>query len=152
MSPDFVQKLSCLPKFPTTAKDLISTVGLEAATILINAWGGQEYPVPKVMGGANKCGASRYGRIVELIGEKSAAALVKEYGGEKLAIPNLKTVKWSYMQEVIRAEYDKLITEGLTSPDAVFELGIRHQVNSRAIERIIKQPSLGIQIQLESVA
>lgn len=150
MSPDFVQKLSCLPMFPETAKDIIRILGLEAATNLINAWGGQEYPVPAVIGGANKCGASRYGRIVELIGETAAVALVKEYGGGKIAIPNLKTVKWSYTQETIRTDYDDLLANGLSSPDAVFELGIRYKVNGRAIERIIRQPSLGIQTQPEN--
>lgn len=151
MSPEFVLELSRIAMFPEKAKDLIRTIGLEATTILINAWGGQEFPVPMVIGGANKHGTRRWLQIVELIGEECAAAMVREYGGEKVAIPNLNKVRWFYIQEAIRIEYDKLIVKGLSSPDAVFELGIRYKVNGRSIERIIKQPSIGIQIQAENV-
>ncbi|UCV08466.1 Mor transcription activator family protein [Dechloromonas denitrificans] len=139
MSPEFVLKLSKYPNFPKVAEDLIRIVGLAAAAILMTAWGGQEYPVPKVVGGGNKMGASRYGRIVELIGEPAAVALVREYGGERVAIPSLKSVKWSFIQETIREDYDQLIASGLSSPDAVFELGVRYGVSGRAVEKIIKR-------------
>lgn len=140
MTPQLLAELSRYPLFPRTAVDLIRIAGVEAAAELIKAWPGQEWPCPVNSKGSNARGKRRFDQLVEIVGESAAKAIVKHYGGGMLSVPNLKVVQHQRSQELIRAEYDALTRKGYSSPEAVFELGIKFNFNGRAIERIIRQP------------
>lgn len=141
MTPDDLRELSRLPLFPRTAVDLIRVAGLEGAARIISAWPGQEWPVPKRVGGGNPAGQRRWAHLCEIVGEPAAQRVVAYWGGGHLNIPNLKMVKWSRDKDVIRAEFDRLTTTlGYSSPEAVFELGIKYDVSGKAIENALKQP------------
>lgn len=141
MTPDLLTELSRYQKFPKTAAELIRVAGLEAASRLISAWGGQEWPVPMRIGGANPAGVRRYTQLTRLVGEPAAQRIVNWWGGSKLMIPNLKEIKHVRTQRLIRAEYDYLVTKGgLSSPEAVFDLGVKFGLAGRSIENIIKRP------------
>lgn len=140
MAPELLTELSRYPLFPKTAVDLIRIAGIEAAAALITAWPGQEWPVPVRVGGATDKGARRYEQLVEIVGADSAGRIIRHYGGGMLVVPNLKVVLHQLHQEQIRQEYDGLIRGGYSSPEAVFSLGVKFNLNGRAIERIIRQP------------
>lgn len=140
MTPELLAELSRFPLFPKTAVDLVRVAGIEAAAILIKSWPGQEWPVPKHVGGGTDKGARRWEQLLELVGADSARRIVREWGGGMLIVPNLKVVLHQRNQACIRDEYDSLIRQGYSSPEAVFSLGIKYNFNGRAIERIIRQP------------
>lgn len=141
MTPELLLELARLPMFPRTAAELIRVAGLEAAAGLIAAWPGQEFPIPKVVGGGNRHGERRWEQLVEIVGEVAAKRIVAWGPGSKLCIPNCKEVIWADAQDKIRTEYDGLITQGYSSPEAVFELGIKWRVTGTTVENIVKRPN-----------
>lgn len=141
MTPELLLELSRYPLFPKTAADLIRVAGLDGAARIISAWGGQEWPVPTRVGGGSAKGRARYAHLCEIVGEPAAQRVVAWCGGGMLMVPNLKEVKHSRAQQLIRAEYDTLtLAKGYSSPEAVFELGIKFGLAGRTVERIIKRP------------
>lgn len=140
MTPELLTELSRFPAFPKGAVDLVRVAGIEAAAALIKAWPGQEWPCPVRVGGANERGVRRYEQLVEIVGDAAARRIVQWCGGGMLIVPNLKAVLHQRAQAMIRSEYDELIRTGYSSPEAVFSLGIKFNLNGRAIERIIRQP------------
>jgi len=141
MTPELLAELSRLPLFPRTARELIRVAGLEAAAQLISAWPGQEWPVPARVGGSNPAGVRRWAQLVEIVGEAPAACIVRWSPGGVLCVPNLKEVMWSYTQDKIRADFDRLtITGGYSLREAVFELGIKYGCTGAAIQRALKRP------------
>jgi len=84
-------------------------------------------------------GRERYKRMVDTVGEIAAGQMVSRFGEPYYAIPSLKKVIWSHAKDAIRQEFDALTTtDGLSSPSAVFELGIKYRVAGRTIEKILK--------------
>ena len=141
MTPDLLLDLSRYPLFPRTATDLIRVAGLDSAAAIISAWGGQEWPVPVRVGGATAKGRARYAHLCEVAGSEAAQRIVAWCGGGMLQVPNLKEVKHSRAQQLIRSEFDVLtLSKGYSSPEAVFELGIKFDLASRTVEKIIKRP------------
>lgn len=139
MTPEFLRVLSLRSDFPNTAGILVRTLGIETSARLIAAWGGQEWPVPARKGGGTAAGARRYERMVELVGEAAACLMVNEFGSEILKVPNLKNTIWKYHREQIREEFDALTMKGgMSSPAAVFELGVKYGVAGRTVEKILK--------------
>lgn len=141
MTPAELAVLRGLPLFPRSAEDLIRVVGIEAAARLIAAWPGQDFPVPKRIGGGNAIGTRRWEQLVEVVGEPAARLIVAYWGGSSMPIPNCKEVRWARQQNVIRADFDRLTQqEGYSFTEAVFELGITNGVTGRCIELVLKRP------------
>lgn len=141
MTPELLLELARLPMFPRAAAELLRISGAEATAALVRAWGGQEWPVPRRVGGSNARGALRYEQLVEIVGAPAAAAIITHWSGGRLQIPNLKEVRWAHAQDLIRADFDQLTTVGSYSyTEAVFELGIKYKVTGKAIENILKRP------------
>lgn len=127
--------------FPKSAHELIRVIGADAASSLITAWGGQVFNVPAVIGGGNPLGAQRYRKIARVIGEQAAKSLVSEWRGLTISVPNLKEVRHAYIQDVIRREFDSLVThDRLSSTEAVFDLGVKYRLAGKTIEKILKKP------------
>lgn len=140
MTPEELQDLATRPKFPQTAADLIHIAGLEAAARLISAWPGQEFPVPVCGSRRNAQGERRFHQLTQIVGPWAAGRIAAHWGGEKLSIPNCKEAKWARQQEKIRIEYDQLTgKQGYSHPDAIFEIGIAHNVSGRCVELVLKR-------------
>lgn len=140
MTPAALDALRHLPLFPATAEELIQVAGLSAAARLISAWPAQEFPVPARVGGGTARGALRYEQLVEIVGAAAAARIIARWRGLMLYIPSCKEVAWSAEQDAIRAAYDRLTADGWSHPEAVFELGIRHRIAGRSVERALSRP------------
>ena len=150
MTPELLLDLSRLPMFPRTAADLVRVAGLEGAAAIISAWGGQEWPVPRRVGGGNPKGQRRYAHLCEVAGEPVAQRIIAWCGGARLQVPNCKEVLWSRNQDLIRTEFDALTSvHGYSSPEAVFELGIKYGVTGKAIENVLKRPD-NVKAQIEA--
>lgn len=141
MSPELLRELSALPQFPRSASDLIRVAGIEAAAALIAAWPGQEYPVPVSVHSRNKAGQRRYAQLAEVVGDAAAQRIVGAYAGTWLSVPNCREALWARQQDIIRAEADALFAAGYSSREAVFELGIKHRLCARTIERMLGRPN-----------
>lgn len=140
MTPLLLLELSQYPKFPSTAAELIRVAGIDAASRLIAVWGGQTWPVPIRAGGVRPAGIKRYAQLSRLVGEFAAQRIVKHWGGSPLGIPNLKEMKYFRVQRLVRTEFDQLTTKGgYSSPDAVFELGVKFGLTGKAIENVLKR-------------
>lgn len=141
ITPELLNLLSRYVVFPKSARDLIRLIGLDAASLLVTAWGGQVFRVPAVQGGAKEAGEKAYQKLVEIIGEEAAHAIVKEYRGTLLSVPNLTIALHAYVQDTVRNEFDVMVTlGGLSSTEAVFELGIKHRMAGKTIEKIVNTP------------
>jgi hypothetical protein len=140
MTPDLLKELSTYRGFPDSASELIRIAGLEAASRLISSWGGQVFPVPSRIGGANACGRRQYAKLASLVGDPAAQRVVNHWGGSRLQVPNLKVMKYARLQRTIRAEFDRMVTlGGMTYPEAVFDLGVKYRVTSKAMDGILKR-------------
>lgn len=133
--------LSRYPLFPTGARQLAEVFGWAAAAKIITAWPGQEFPVPKVVGGMNKAGKRRWGQLVSVVGEDVAAKIVAYCGGGPLLVPSCKEAIHQTRQEELRHRYDQLITSGTSSTEAVFDLGIEFGMSGKTVERIVNAPT-----------
>jgi len=133
--------LSRYPLFPTGARQLAEVFGWAAAAKIITAWPGQEFPVPKVVGGMNKAGKRRWGQLVSVVGEEVAAKIVAYCGGGPLLVPSCKEAIHQARQEELRQRYDKLITAGFSSTEATFDVGIEFGVSGKTVERIVNKPT-----------
>lgn len=141
MTPETLTELARLPQFPRSARELMRVAGQEAAAALITAWPGQEFDVPRRVGGGNPAGERQWDRLVEIVQYEAARRIVMHWGGQPLDIPNCKEVLWARAQDRIRADYDRLTgAEGYSHRTAIFELGIAYGVVGRCIENVIKRP------------
>ncbi|MDR2208826.1 MAG: hypothetical protein LBE22_07650 [Azoarcus sp.] len=139
MTPADLRRLQVLTCFPATAKELIRVAGLDAAAALITAWPGQTFPVPARIGGGTAAGRINWARLVEIVGEIHAAAIVRHWRGTDLYVPSCGFVQWAHIQDDIRAAYDQLTYDGYSHNEAVFELGIRYQIAGRSVERVLSR-------------
>lgn len=109
--------------------------------------------MPAVVGGGNDAGRKLWRNLVELVSEPNATALVRHFGGEDMLVPNLRIVFTQRQREVIRREFDAMVTTaGISGRVAVFELGVKHGLSRKSIELILKQPSTGVEPQTPRIA
>jgi len=142
LTPELLATISRYDSFPATASDLIEIVGLESAAKLIGAWPGQEADIPTRHSITTGRGRFMFDKLTSVIGEDAAWKIVDELCGCTLQIPNCKAVRYAYTQDVIRTKYDEMTSVGgMSSPVAVFELGIEFNLARRSIERILKRDS-----------
>lgn len=145
MTPDLLAELARYPAFPPSAATLIGVGGIEAAAKLIAAWPGQDVPMPVYPGGVGDAGKRLWRRLVNLIGEDAAEKLVLHFAGDDMHVPNLKIVLQQRTAEQIRAEFDRMVAGGaMSGREAVFELGARYHLSRRAVEAILKKPSINV--------
>lgn len=141
ISTELLRTLSRYPKWPSTATELVRIVGWEGAARLISEWRGQEWPVPIREGGATPAGIRRYAQLEELIGGAAALRVVQHWRGQRLYVPSLKEVLSDWIADQIRTEFDELTgAKGYTSPEAVFELGLKYDVTGRWVEMLLSSP------------
>ena len=141
VTPELLRELSRYPRYPRSAADLVRIAGWEGAARLISTWRGQEWPVPMREGGATPAGVRRYQQLVELIGDPAARRVVAEWRGQKLYVPSMKEVLADYIAQKVRDEFDELTAKGYSAPEAVFELGINHDISGRWVEKLIASPN-----------
>lgn len=146
MTPKFLSELSQYPAFPETARTLIAVAGIDAAAALIAKWPGQEPSLPCRVGGSGTP-QSQYlwARLVDVVGHVSAAKIVEHFCGGRLQIPNCKAVISQFANETIRAKFDQMTAHGgMSSREAVFELGVEYCLAQKTVERIIKRPNFSV--------
>lgn len=140
MTPEELRDLSTLREFPKAAQELVNIAGIEATAKLITAWPGQYFPVPLCGNRKNAQGERRFDQLAEIVGNAAAQTIVQFWGGARLTVPNCKEALWARSQQAIRASYDVLTGKGgYSHNDAVFELGITHQITGRCVELVLKR-------------
>ena len=147
MSPAELADLTCLSRFPKSAKDLIALMGLRVTAKLISAWPAREFPVPLVAGGGNAQGERRWRQLVAVVGETAARRIQRHWAGDRLYIPSCHEAIMQRREDSIRAEYDQLTYcpelggQGLAHYEAVWELCTRYGASDRAIEKAVGRPN-----------
>jgi hypothetical protein len=140
MTPAELQSLRNLPTFPAAAASLIAAVGIEAAAALITEWPGQRFPVPARPGGGTRQGAVNWACLVEVTGEAAATVIVRHWGGLVLYVPSCSMAMCLRRHDDVRQMFDKLTRTGMSSRQAVFDIGLKFQLSYRAVEKIIGRP------------
>lgn len=141
MTPQQLAALYPLPDFPAFARELIRVAGIEAAAALIDAWGGQEWRVPKRAGGESPRSERRWAALAEVVGEAAAERIVRAWGGEYIYIPFCNAARGRALEAAIRKEYDDLtLRQGYSHRDAVFNLGTKFRKNHRSVEKLVNRP------------
>lgn len=141
MTVEELELLSRYPLFPKGAQTLIAVLGIKPAAAIITAWPGQRFPVPVQCGGTTPAGKRRWAQLVSVVGEVAAKKVVAYCGGGDLEVPNCKEAIHQRLQDQIRIRYDELIRSGLSSPEAVFEIGISFNISGKTVERIVNVPA-----------
>lgn len=101
---------------PPGARNLIRLLGWADAAALIDTLGGIPFPVPKGEDN-NPGGAARFAQLAELVGEDGARAIVAEYGGDRLLIPNCRRALARARMRAMRESYDA----GATAEEVALE-------------------------------
>jgi hypothetical protein len=137
MTPDQLAALYKQPGFPAMGKELIAVVGLTAAATLMTKWSGNRFRVPVVVGGKTPPGKRRWTKLVDVVGERAAECIVRQWPGGLIYIPGGDVAERQSITECVKREYDRLTSRecGLSHDDAVFELVIQFGLNYRSIER-----------------
>lgn len=121
---------------PSTTAQLISVISQEAYTRIQAVHGGNKLTIPKT----NQ--AKAFFSLVEIIGQARAEALIKEFGGNNIYIPNGKPAQdscsASKRNASICAEYDNL-TKTVSSSEAVRRLSKKSGLSNRWIYMILKR-------------
>jgi len=76
-----------LPPPPASVSDLVEWIGLDAALLLIEEYGGTRFWVPNGLAGNHR---TVHERLEALIGKDATATLIRYYGGDKVALPLAK--------------------------------------------------------------
>ncbi|MDR3352834.1 MAG: hypothetical protein LBO00_07550 [Zoogloeaceae bacterium] len=140
MDAALLARLSRLPAFPETAKELVFVAGITAAARLISAWGGQHWPVPKMSERTREDGEMRFMDLAGLTGMAAANAIVRHYGGCELYIPKCERALKQYFQSRLVEEYDAMTRQGVSHRKAIFDLGVRYNKTGRQIEQRLNLP------------
>ena len=139
MTPDLLRELSLLPLFPQTARELVRIIGVAPAAQLIAAWGGRTFPVP-MRTRKNEQGERRFEQLAQIVGGISAMQIVRHWGGRRLDIPNCKEVLTVQQHRKIRGDYDIMVKNGYSHPEAVWTIGINIGQTDRAVEKVLERP------------
>jgi hypothetical protein len=141
MAPEELQALTVYKDFPKTGEELIYRIGLPAAAALIGRYPGQQYFVP-VAGNHHQLPSHtiKVKELVEMMGADAAERLMVYFGGCKLYVPSCRQARAAQRGEAIISEYEQLIREGLSSNRAAMDLGLKHGVSGRSIEKIVNKP------------
>lgn len=148
ITPELLKELARYPRYPKAASDLVRIAGWEGAARLITEWHGQRWPVPVCPGGKTRAGIIRYQQLCELIGDAAATRIVKEWAGQRLDVPNLKEVLSVYVAQQIRIDFDRLTASGYSSPEAVFEIGLKYDVTGRWVEILLTAPDIELSAEI----
>lgn len=101
---------------PAGALNLVRLLGWPDASALIHTLGGIAFPVP-VAANNNPAGAARFAQLAEIVGEAGAQAIIAEYGGDILNIPNCRQAIARARMRAMRDRYD----QGARAEDVALE-------------------------------
>jgi Mor family transcriptional regulator len=141
MTPEELQALTVYRDFPKTGKALIYRIGLPAAAALIGRYPGQQYLVPAAGNHQHPYHVAKVKELVEMMGADAAERLMVYFGGCNLYVPSCRNARAAQRSEAIIAEYEQLLRDGLSSNRATMDLGLKHGVSGRAIERVVNNPT-----------
>jgi hypothetical protein len=112
---------------PQSIRDLVELVGLPATMALVKAYGGIYLKVPT---GARADGATR-ARLIGLMGEDAAEALIRTYGGERVAIARCEAA--------LRDERDSRIIAAYDANTSAATIALREGMTERNVRNILKR-------------
>lgn len=126
-------KISHLPE---TARFIVRALGMEAAALLIEHFGGQTMRIPKAM---NQQSAAKVEAFADVIGLEATAALIDEFSGETLYIPSCKDAMRNARNEAIHSRFDALVKAGHSANEAVAEIARSNRISNRRVWVILKE-------------
>ncbi len=118
---------------PDSVKELVKTIGLANAFLLVKQLGGTRFPVSKNI---NKWGVIRYEALAEVIGVDAADIITRHYGGFELYIPRCLTALTEARNRLIRAYFDRE-SKNLSGQVVVTDLALQYRLSYRQIENIL---------------
>jgi hypothetical protein len=125
VSPD--QSLDPITALPGSVRDMVHGLGMGPTMALVRAVGGTTLRVPT---GARSDGILLC-RLIEILGEAGARALVASHGGERLFVPRCA--------QALRDARDYRIIEAYSSGTPVQALARAHLLTERQIWSILKR-------------
>ncbi|UOO93560.1 Mor transcription activator family protein [Vitreoscilla stercoraria] len=123
---------------PDAFHEFVALIGIDETLKLIKAYGGAFLPIYQ---GFTKSSRANNQKIGDVIGNKNAEILVNAFwASRKIYIPKCKAAVLHFRNVEIVRQYNAL-TKQLPDPEAVRELSLKHQLNTRTIYRILKKTS-----------
>lgn len=123
---------------PSTMLAIVEMVGYDAAFALVRELGGRHLYIAVT----GKSGESVEGRLIEIVGEPAARALIQRYKNASPYIPLCAAALRDARNADIIREFDRLTTgdEAWSSNRAVDYLAEQHRMAARSVWRILKSP------------
>ena len=112
---------------PESIRTLAALIGLPAASVLVNTYGGLVIHVPT---GRNPNGKVK-ATLVDLLGDEAAQKLIINYGGERLNIPRCQADWRDTRDRQIIAEFSAGVPAG--------RLARRYGMTDRNVRNILKR-------------
>lgn len=123
----------------STAQLLIDLIGEAAALRMMDAknYGGMTVEFPK---GEVGRGEQAFARLAEVIGMEHAKRLCKQFGGDRLYIPNL--------HHHFIAQRNRRIVTSYNSGTTIAELVKEHEMSDRWVREILKTTDMNSELQV----
>lgn len=104
-------------QLPETAQDIIGIIGCSAASQLIMALGGRSLSFP-----SDDIACSAYDSLRDVVDEEHLQLLIEYYRGDKIYIPQCKTLMIAHRNRSFVTEVQTLLDEGHTKANAISQL------------------------------
>lgn len=113
---------------PSTARELVEVMGLDATIDLVKTFGGDDLKIPEVVNGT----ARMWDILVETVGPHAAEKLVKRCGGTVIYVPKCQAALLSHRDREIIRRYD--------AGTPFDTLRREHKLTRRHLYRVLKKP------------
>jgi hypothetical protein len=113
---------------PSTARELVDVMGLEATIDLVKTFGGDDLKIPEVVNGTSRM----WDILVETVGPQAAAKLVSRFAGTTVYVPKCQAVLMTHRDREIIRRFDA------GTPFDV--LRREHNFTRRHLYRVLKKP------------
>lgn len=122
---------------PEKLQDMAGLFGMSFVGHLLERFAGMTLIIPAK---SREVPLSR--ELRALLGPDAFSSFLHTYGGTKIYIPTLRRAKVRARDMAINAERDELARKGLSERALVAVLAARHGLSERQVWRILKQPGI----------
>lgn len=119
---------SDVESLPSTARELVEVMGLDATIDLVKTFGGDDLKIPEVVNGTSRM----WDILVETVGPEAASKLVQRYAGTPIYVPMCRIA--------LLAHRDREIVRRFDAGELFDVLRREYKITRRHLYRVLKKP------------
>ena len=113
---------------PSTARELVEVMGLDATIDLVKSFGGDDLKIPEVVNGTSRM----WDILVQTVGPEAAEKLVRRYAGTPIYVPTCRIA--------LLAHRDREIVRRFDDGEPFDVLRREYKLTRRHLYRVLKKP------------